>query len=332
LTYLICRLLDSIEDASWVNNADQNNQFLLFEDLISQSRCQHTLTFQPLKSPLPPGEVQLINAQRILFSDFHNLPKKDQEIIFRTVMSMLRGMKHFSRASQNSSLRLTDLKELNYYCFFVAGIIGEGLSYLFQQVEPLFPVDSESLKRSVHFGLFLQKVNILKDQKKDEEEGRYLVPDQQQVYKSLEGHAKSGLEYLLQIPIQQTGYRIFCAWSLFLGLFTLPKIRNAQRQNISLKIPRTQTWSFLRKIEKAIHDNDSLTRLYRELNLKVDWSIEDHSPPNPFRPVADRPTITHPEHVPDWFLSSYMGNISINPDFWKPTSQIHEPPSFESIH
>ena len=71
-----------------------------------------------------------------------------------------------------------------------------------------------------HFGLFLQKVNILKDQQEDEAAGRFLVPDRRALLASLRDNARGALQYILALPRGERGYRIFCAWSLMIGAVT----------------------------------------------------------------------------------------------------------------
>ena len=44
-----------------------------------------------------------------------------------------------------------------------------------------------------HFGVFLQKVNILKDQREDEPAGRFLVPDRRELLASLRDNARGAL-------------------------------------------------------------------------------------------------------------------------------------------
>jgi phytoene/squalene synthetase len=72
-----------------------------------------------------------------------------------------------------------------------------------------------NLLRAHHFGLFLQKVNILKDQAKDEEQGRLLVPSREQVELSASSDAHEALEFLCSIPEEQVEFRQFR--SLFFG-------------------------------------------------------------------------------------------------------------------
>ena len=76
------------------------------------------------------------------------------------------------KKDKSGHLKLGSLKEVNQYCFFVAGVVGEALAKLVSHVEPQFQTAKFRILDAHHFGLFLQKVNILKDQVNDRGEGR----------------------------------------------------------------------------------------------------------------------------------------------------------------
>jgi len=96
------------------------------------------------------------------------------------------------------------------------------------------------------FGLFLQKVNILKDQSGDEAVGRFLVPSRSLVLSGLLRDADGAFRYLLSLPEKDVGFRLFCAWSLFSrSRFTALFIQGLHGEK--LKIPREDTLSLLAK-------------------------------------------------------------------------------------
>src|SRR5258708_9371144 len=81
------------------------------------------------------------------------------------------------------------------------------------------------------FGLFLEKVNILKDQAEDEEAGRFLVPDRREILASLRADAERALAYLTSLPRAERGYRTFCAWSLMLRAASLPLMEGPKERH-----------------------------------------------------------------------------------------------------
>src|SRR5262249_10159600 len=146
---------------------------------------------------LPEGERLLLADSERLLADFHRFPPQVHQIIRELVLSMSKGMQHFCRQKTDGQLRLSSLGEVNQYCFFVAGVCGELLAKLISKVEPRFRLSRLNLLRAHHFGLFLQKVNLLKDQVTDERLGRHLVPSRQLVEESSHENAQQALDFLL---------------------------------------------------------------------------------------------------------------------------------------
>lgn len=109
------------------------------------------------------------------------------------------------------------------------------------------------------FGLFLQKVNILKDQAEDEAAGRFLVPDRREILASLRADAEGALAYLTSLPQAERGYRIFCAWSLMLAATSLSLMDDPRESH------RAQTMALLGRTAEIAQDDEALRRQFTEL-------------------------------------------------------------------
>lgn len=267
LSYLLCRILDTVEDAKWLSVGAQEQAYRLFHrflhsDPSTEELAQWVDSFPP---SLPEGEKILLQDSQSIFQDLHLLPKNVQQKILRGVTSMHAGMHFFHlqhRAEGN--LRLRNLSEVNQYCFFVAGLVGELLTDLLLEKSPRLD-SSELYLDSYHFGLFLQKINLLKDQKEDEKEGRFLVPSRKELLASLTSNVEGAIRYILALPVTEKGYRLFCAWSLFLGLASLPWIEKSWALGFLHKIPRALTDTLLGRVEKVIDDNQALWKLFQDM-------------------------------------------------------------------
>ncbi len=262
ISYLLCRLLDTVEDAPW---RDQNLKFLAFENfqsfLKSPPDSKQVLAWHALfPKDIPNEEYALLNDACLIFEDFHSLPLNIQNKIGRGVLNMSRGMLHFAEPSE---AELKSLAEVNQYCFFVAGVVGEILTDLLNE-KISFIKDQNIYLLSHHFGIFLQKINLLKDQIGDEKEGRFLIHSRAQVLASLAVDARAALEYLKSIPTTAVGYRLFCAWSLFLGIHSLPWIQRSWALKVIDKIPRAVTQKILAEVQAIISDNEALEQLFNE--------------------------------------------------------------------
>jgi phytoene/squalene synthetase len=268
LSYLILRVLDSIEDARWDSDQSQRECFEGFDQFMQELPQEPIWKtwLQEIPKTLPAGEQNLLADSRLLFQELHQLPVEVRGKIQTSVLNMSRGMRSFLelRESKNS-LRLKSLEEVNGYCFFVAGIVGELLTDLVGLKNQGLGKSPKIYVQAIHFGLFLQKINLLKDQLTDEKEGRYLIPCRNELMASLRQNAKGAVEYLLAIPYEEKGFRLFCGWSLYLGLASIPWIQQSWILKILEKIPRALTTKLLTDIEAIIDDNAALARQFQDL-------------------------------------------------------------------
>lgn len=266
LSYLLCRVLDTVEDVIWTDSLAKKQAFLEFEKFLTELPKREEVNAWGASVPACalPAERVLLQDFYFLLADFHELPQGVREKMRRSVLNMSRGMNYFSSRSVGGVLRLRDLREVNQYCFFVAGLVGELLTDLLAAYAPSSVLSSGMYLKAHHFGLFLQKINLLKDQRSDELEGRFLVPQRQELLASLGVDARGAVDYLVSIPREQKEYRLFCAWSLFLGLASLPFIQRSWMAGIFGKIPRMFTEKLLHSVEMVIDDNQALLRLFQE--------------------------------------------------------------------
>jgi phytoene/squalene synthetase len=272
LSYLLCRILDTIEDAPWGDSSRQSEAFDGFQSFLfqapSREEIQSWISLFP--NEIDAGERQLLEDSRMSFELLDSLPLSVKERIRRPILNMYRGMRHFLEVKkERGQLRLQSLAEVNQYCFFVAGLVGELLTDLVREKWPKQVFHSNHLTDAHHFGLFLQKVNLLKDQAKDEKEGRFLVHSRQEVMASLVKDAEGAIRYLQSLPLAEKGFRTFCAWSLFLGLASLPWIEQSSLLGKFLKIPRVATELLMNQIENIIDDNQALLKMFLEMMPKI---------------------------------------------------------------
>jgi phytoene/squalene synthetase len=257
LAYLLCRMLDTIEDSPWDSVAAQDQAYEHFLRALEDP----SLEFAPGAETWPWERFR--EGEQALFRDFDSLRElwwvqrpQVKAAIADCVRSMQKGMQGFRAAIEASAapdletvLSLDTLGDVNRYCFFVAGIVGEMLTRVFRSVQPNFSPRPEEAWR---FGLFLQKVNILKDQEADEREGRRLVPSRKLVLHSALHDAEAGWLYIQSIPSSWPGYQLFCAWSYFLGLETLVRLAQLREGEARPATSRWETLELIAQIENEL--------------------------------------------------------------------------------
>ncbi len=271
LSYLLCRVLDTIEDSLWPTEAMQKQAYVVFDLALSGVEPPQSLSFFADESQASTAEQDLLIASKALFSDLRALPPGVSEIVRSSVSTMSQGMQYFSERRKKGQLYLKNLSEVNQYCFFVAGVVGELLAKLLSQVTQV-PLAQSSLLKAHHFGLFLQKVNLLKDQVGDERQGRHLIPSRQLVEDSAQENATHAFQFLQELPSEQTEFRRFCAWSLFLGLESLLVARKSQQEGSVLKVGRQRTEQILSDVESALDDAGRMSSLFRVAAVALGWT------------------------------------------------------------
>lgn len=249
LSYLLFRVLDTIEDSAWPDAERRERQFDAFDRMLEgDGGVDVAAWIAAFPATTPESERLLIADTPRLLADLHALPPRIAGVIITALHTMSTGMRYF--LGRDRGLRLESVGEVDLYCFFVAGLVGEMLTTLFAATTA-FPLSDAVLADAHRFGRFLQKINILKDARADRAAGRELAPPQ--LAASLHADAEGALAYLRRLPVEARGYRLFCAWSMSLAFFT---VAGGGR--------RAEAAPLLSRIESIIDDDAALTALFEQ--------------------------------------------------------------------
>lgn len=255
LSYLLLRVLDTVEDTAFPDKLLQQREFNAFRQFLAKrpSGAQIERFRAAFPASITEGERNLLADTEAFVEDYHQLPAAPRSIVFSSIDRMAQGMSAYAR--RPDPMRLVDLEDVSRYCCIVAGLVGELLTRLWALGGGTPP----PMLHAYRFGLFLQKVNILKDQAEDEAAGRFLVPDRREILSSLRADAEGALSYLTSLPTGARGYRIFCAWSLMLGAASLAQL-DAPRES-----HRAETMALLGRTAAIAQDDEALKRQFAEL-------------------------------------------------------------------
>jgi farnesyl-diphosphate farnesyltransferase len=168
--YLVLRALDTIEDDT---TAFASNDI----------KVEHLMNFHK-RALVDPNwsmdgvgeadEKRLLQQFPKCHAVFAALAPQSKLVITDITERMATGMAEF--VDKDMGQGTTDVTQYNRYCHFVAGLVGEGLSRLFA-ASGLEPASmAAELHLSDQMGLFLQKVNILRDYLEDYVDGRAWWP------------------------------------------------------------------------------------------------------------------------------------------------------------
>jgi farnesyl-diphosphate farnesyltransferase len=273
-TYLLCRIVDTIEDAADLSASTKQSLSALFLDaVLGKASVDHFVQacLDALKHYSNQDELDLITNTPTVLRILHTCSNDDQQAVSRCVAIMSEGMSFFHGKQNQSGLQ--DLPEFEQYCYVVAGVVGELLTTVFSKHSPAFKkqiAGREDL--AIAFGQALQMTNILKDSPEDKARGVSWKPvniSEIELLKIAYQKLQDSLHYILLIPKQEQGIRRFCFLAFGLAVMTLAKIANRNQfdSKDEAKLSRNTVMSFYGFTRWAVK-SDHLMKLFFYLSSR----------------------------------------------------------------
>jgi len=285
--YLLCRIADTIEDEP-VLSADETLVMLRrFVAVLNGREAAAPLARElapRLSGPTLPAERDLaLNLERVVrITAALDEPKR--VAIQRCLEVMCSGMHQFQRTASLRGLpRATDLDD---YCYYVAGVVGEMLTDLFCDYSVTIAQRRVALdEHAVSFAQGLQMTNILKDVWEDRSRGACWLPQEvfsrhgidlgqissgrpdprfdagmNELVGLAHAHLRNALSFTLLIPAQEAGIRRFCLWAIGLAVLTLQRIRQTPGFSSGSQV-------------KVSHSAVAMTRVFTSIAVRSDWIL-----------------------------------------------------------
>ena len=304
--YLICRVLDNIED-SGQPFAWQEKRFDEFSALLDEPRlAQETLRGWSQESwpGLTADERKLMASDSgyPLWQVYEQIPKLARSSIRHWTSVMASGMERINNPVQMPRFRhyrdvqlLETVDDYDRYCYYVAGTVGhlatELAIYHYQLEEK---VAEKLLATCEACGRGLQKTNIVKDFAKDLGRGISYLPEQwhqevnytplvlagaspnwsYKVVANVLSELQVATDYVLALPSMARGYRLaslMCLLpayqTLLLGAREHQKMFTAEHR---IKISRLTMAKCLVDSRSMIADNDAIRQYSQRLHSAVE--------------------------------------------------------------
>mmetsp|Transcript_8618 Transcript_8618/g.9878 ORF Transcript_8618/g.9878 Transcript_8618/m.9878 type:complete len:752 (+) Transcript_8618:87-2342(+) len=168
--YLVLRALDTVEDDTTAF-PDIAVKVTLLQKFHEQALVDPNWTLDNVGEG---DERRLLQEFSKCQTTYSELKSESRSVIADITKRMGMGMAEFVEKDMGQGT--ATVEEYNRYCHFVAGLVGEGLSRLFV----VSGLESVSLKKELQLsdqmGMFLQKVNIIRDYLEDYVDGRAWWP------------------------------------------------------------------------------------------------------------------------------------------------------------
>lgn len=254
--YLLCRIADTAEDdpraplsvkTAWLRRFASFMQAGFADDRELASLRDEAAVF--LKDGAVPCEYKLSCDLPEVIARTRTYPDNIRQIIGRGVAILSEGM-----AAELEGVTISTLADVDRYCYFVAGVVGEMLACLFQAIRPCAQPQL-LLQLGVSFGEGLQLVNILKDRSEDSKRAVSFLPPVPGTNSAADafilhycalaqGHLLDGADFVCALPRSLYGVRVFCMVNLAMAVLTLRNIaHNPQGTQQALKITRAEVKS-----------------------------------------------------------------------------------------
>jgi farnesyl-diphosphate farnesyltransferase len=285
--YLLCRIADTIEDETTVSASATLDLLHRFVGVL----CGREEAGQLTRDLLPALSDRTLAAERDLALNMGRVVRvartfgeQQRSAIQRCLELMCSGMHQFQ---QTASLRgLPRSSDLNDYCYYVAGVVGQMLTELFCAYSPQINARRSALHElAVSFAQGLQMTNILKDIWEDRRRGACWLPQEvfsrhgveleplragetdarfdaamRELIGVAHAHLRDALSYTLLIPRNETGIRRFCLWAIGLAVLTLRKIH---------RTPGYTSGSQVKVSRRSV----ALTQLLTNVSIRSDWML-----------------------------------------------------------
>jgi len=290
--YLLCRIVDTIEDEPMLSGARKDyfcRQFLRALDGGKNAEQFSRQLAAALSAQTPVAEHELIRRVPRVLQIMRGFPVLEREALQRCVHTMAHGMARFQLRSEKHGLESLD--DLDQYCYYVAGVVGQMLTSLFALHSPEIARNHDAMMElAVSFGQGLQMTNILKDLWEDYRIGACWLPRQvfaeegfnlddlirshgsREFQRGLlrligiaHGHLKNALRYTLLIPAREVGVRSFCLWAIGLAILTLRKIHKHldYTDGDQVKIKRASVKATIIACRLSVKHDSALNSLFR---------------------------------------------------------------------
>lgn len=295
--YLVCRVLDTVED-SGLPQVEKRRLYDRFLSTLEDGE-RAPLPIDPHALTEHAGYQALLSSVPEVIAAFASFDRRAQAIVRRYAGEMARGMDDFGGRS------IVTFADLDAYCHPVAVVVGYGLTELFSHYGHLPGVDPTSYVLARRFGLLLQKVNITRDYGMDHAQGRHFWPRQilaaqgldyagvvtrasgpaamralDAMIAAIRDDTEPSLGYILRIPPREKALRMFCAVSLFLALLTLARVRgnpDVFREDpagelapgSSLKVPRDELLALVADLAREVDDDAALARRFHATYVRT---------------------------------------------------------------
>lgn len=303
--YLICRVVDNIEDCkqpfSWRQKRFTELKQLLQEPTLAKEMLSLWSNQDWLGLNDHQTKLMQLEEGLMLWQIYELIPDGSRASIARWAMAMVNGMEQILNPQQEPLLIkvgetaiLATEADYNTYCYVAAGTVGRmgtelaiNHYYLDQEIAGTLLIGSETCGRA------LQKTNIVKDFVEDLRQEKCYLPNTwlqeinasplqlngaprtwtQKILADVKDELDKSVSYIATIPYEATGYRLASLMCLLPAYQTL--LSAAQQQDLlfttrhNIKISRSCFSQCFEDAKSMVRDNEVLIQYSQTLQTAI---------------------------------------------------------------
>ena len=257
--YNLNKTIDTIEDSPGLETDEKIDLIGDFCNSLKREELSPRVKKRMLEVA-PENESYVFKNYEATINLYNTLSKQEKALARKWTTEMAEGMCSFLTRS------IDTLKDLNDYCYYVAGTAGIYLTSILKLkgsnvTQNVF----KNLERNaVSFGLFLQKLNIIRDHVEDNTDKKrgfwprcYFEQEKDRVkilnkmcHETLSNDVPGAIEYYRNIPSGNNSFEYFIRFILSSGLEYLKLLKDNKSvfSTIKVKLPR----QFIKHLYEAI--------------------------------------------------------------------------------
>jgi farnesyl-diphosphate farnesyltransferase len=305
IAYLICRVVDNIEDCSqtfpW--KEERFNEFSVLLEKPFQAEQVFSIWKKKEWRGLTADEKQMMTFEQgsRLWQLYARLPGETRAIIRSWTLEMARGMLLMENRDQNKWMVdrgpvrvIRNENDYDRYCYYVAGTVGHLVTRLAISNYQINGTESrELLDNCEACGRGLQKTNIVKDFINDLERGVCYLPDEwlnevgyaplflkgaplswkSKVLGNVLSELRSATDYMMALPLHAAGYRLASLLCLLPAYQTILRAAQLQDKLFTrdhyVKISRQKLSECIQDAQRMIADNDGIYQYSTQIEQAI---------------------------------------------------------------
>ena len=305
IAYLICRVVDNIEDCSQTFHWKEGrfNEFLALLEKPNQAAQVLSIWTSKDWPGLTADEMRIMTSDEgfRLWQLYAQLPDETRQIIRSWTLEMAQGMLLIEDRGENQWMVdrgpvrvIRNEYDYNRYCYYVAGTVGHLVTRLAISHYQITGTKSRALLDNCEAcGRGLQKTNIVKDFAKDLERGVCYLPDEwlhevgyaplflkgaslswkSKVLENILSELRAATDYMMALPLDAVGYRMASLLCLFPAYQTILQAAQLQDKLFTIdhhvKISRQTLSECIQDAQRMHADNDGIYQYSTQIEQAV---------------------------------------------------------------